>query len=49
MYFSNGYVGKVPKNRKMKILGTFPMSTLEKYLKMEKWKFKVLFQFSMGM
>ena len=24
-YFSNGYVGKVPKNGKMKVIGTFPM------------------------
>ena len=32
-YFSNGYVGKVPKNEKMKVLDTFPMGTLEKYLK----------------
>ena len=24
-YFSNGYVGKVPKNGKMKVIGTFSM------------------------
>ena len=35
-YFYNRYVGKVPKNGKMKVLGTFAMGTLEKYLKMEK-------------
>ena len=35
-YFSNGFVGKVPKNGKIKVLGTFPMSTLVKYLKLEK-------------
>ena len=33
---SNEYVGKVPKNGKIKVLGIFPMGTLEKYLKMEK-------------
>ena len=38
-YFSNGDVGNVPKNGKMKVLGTFPISTLEKYLKIEKWMF----------
>ena len=27
---------KVPKNGKMKVLGTFPISTLEKYLKIYK-------------
>ena len=30
--FFNGDVGKVPKNGKIKVLGTFLMSTLEKYL-----------------
>ena len=39
MYFSNGNVGKVLKNRKIKVLGTFPIGTLVKYLKMEKWNF----------
>ena len=33
---SNQYVGKVPKNEKMKVLGTFSMGTLKKYLKIEK-------------
>ena len=37
--FSNGCVRKVPRNGKIKVLGTFPIGTLEKYLKMEKWKF----------
>ena len=35
-YFSSGYVGKVPKSGKMKVLGTFPMGTLGKYLKIKK-------------
>ena len=35
-YFSNRYVGKVPKNRIMKDLGTYLMNTLEKYLKIKK-------------
>ena len=34
--FSRGYVGKVPKNGKIKVLGTFPMGTLDKYLKIKK-------------
>ena len=33
------YVGKVSKNEKMKVLGTFFMGTLEKYLKLKNWKF----------
>ena len=28
-YFSNGYVGKVPKNGKIKVFGTFPIDTLK--------------------
>ena len=35
-YISNGYVWKVTKNEIIKVLGTFLMGTLEKYLKIEK-------------
>ena len=31
--FFNGDVGKEPKNGKMKVIGTFPIGTLIKYLK----------------
>ena len=37
--FSNRYVGKVPKIGKMKVLDTFPMDTLEKYLKNESFRY----------
>ena len=46
--FSNEYVGKVPKDGKMKVLDTFRMGTLKKYLKMKKWKKEILGIFPMG-
>ena len=32
----------------MKVLGTFPMGALEKYLKMENWKFRYFFNRYVG-
>ena len=43
MYFSNWYVGKVPKIGKMKVLGTFLIGTLEKYLKIKIDSFRYFF------